>query len=222
MEETIRQIAIWALPLLVAVVFHEVAHGWVANRLGDPTAARLGRLTLNPIAHIDLFGSILVPLMLIVAHSPFVFGYAKPVPVNFNNLRHPKRDMVWVALAGPAMNLVLALLCVLAWKTLGGFLGGSSPQSTSGMGQFFAPLMLMAQGGILINIGLAVFNALPLPPLDGGRVMVGLLPEPLSSALARVEPFGFIILIGLLMTRTLDNLIDPPMEFLLRLYLALV
>ena len=109
LEDTIQKIAIWAIPVLIAVVFHEVAHGWVANRLGDPTAKNLGRLTLNPIAHIDLFGTILVPAMLILAHSPFVFGYAKPVPVNFHNLRNPKRDMVWVALAGPVMNLLLAL-----------------------------------------------------------------------------------------------------------------
>ncbi|HVO93758.1 MAG TPA: site-2 protease family protein [Terriglobales bacterium] len=222
MEETVRHIIIWALPLIVAVVFHEVAHGWVANRLGDPTAARLGRLTLNPIAHIDLFGSILVPLMLIIAHSPFVFGYAKPVPVNFNNLRNPKRDMIWVAIAGPATNLLLALLFAGAWRLLAGFFDVDGGKSATGTAQFLAPLILMAQGGILINIALAVFNALPLPPLDGGRVMVGLLPQPLSGTLARVEPFGFIILIALLMTRTLDSLIDPPMEFLLRLYLGLL
>ena len=222
MEETIRQIAIWALPVLVAVVFHEVAHGWVANRLGDPTAARLGRLTLNPIAHIDLFGSILVPLMLIVANSPFVFGYAKPVPVNFYNLRNPKRDMVWVALAGPATNLILAGIFALLWNSLTIFLADGGQRAAVGSGQFvLAMFALMAQAGIVINIALAVFNALPLPPLDGGRVMIGLLPHPLSVALARIEPFGFIILIILLMTRTLDTIIGPPMEFLLKLYLGL-
>ena len=116
MEETIRQIAIWALPILMAIVFHEVAHGWVAFRLGDPTAARMGRLTLNPISHIDLFGTVLLPLLLIIAHSPFLFGYAKPVPVNFNNLNHPKRDMIWVAIAGPVTNLLLAFGSVLVLK----------------------------------------------------------------------------------------------------------
>jgi Zn-dependent protease len=222
LEETIRQIAIWAVPLLVAVVFHELAHGWVANRLGDPTAARLGRLSLNPLVHMDLFGSIFIPLTLIFSHSPFVFGYAKPVPVNFHNLRHPKRDMIWVALAGPVMNLILAFISVVIWKALATMRGGDAQTASGAVGQFLSPLMLMAQGGVLINIGLAVFNALPLPPLDGGRVMVGLLPQPLSAKLARVEPFGFIILFVLLMTRTLDHIIDPPMEFLLKVFLGLV
>lgn len=222
MEETIRQIAIWAVPLVAAVVFHELAHGWVANRLGDPTAARLGRLSLNPLVHIDLFGSIFIPLTLILSHSPFVFGYAKPVPVNFHNLRHPKRDMVWVALAGPVMNLILAFIWLVVWKALATMLGGEGQTAPGAVAQILRPLILMAQGGVLINIALAVFNALPLPPLDGGRVMVGLLPQPLSAKLARVEPFGFIILFALLMTRTLDHIIDPAMEFLLRVYLGLV
>ena len=222
MEETIRQVAIWAVPLLVAVVFHEIAHGWVANWLGDPTAARLGRLSINPIVHLDLFGSFLIPLMLILSHSPFVFGYAKPVPINFHNLRHPKRDMIWVALAGPVMNLFLALIATLAWKALVTLIAGAEQTATGTVGPLLRPLAMMAQASLLINIALAVFNALPLPPLDGGRVMVGILPHPLSSMLARVEPFGFIVLFGLLMTRTLDRIIDQPMEFLLKVYLSLV
>ena len=215
MEDTIQKIAIWAIPVLIAVVFHEVAHGWVANRLGDPTAKNLGRLTLNPIAHIDLFGTILVPAMLIFANSPFVFGYAKPVPVNFYNLRNPKRDMVWVALAGPVMNLVLALGFVLMWRL---FL----PQSRVDLGnsRFLTTLVLMAQGGLLINIALAVFNMFPIPPLDGGRVLVGLLPEPWSSKVAGIERLGMLLLIGLLYTRVIDRVIDGPTEFLLKLYLS--
>lgn len=223
MEDTIRKIAVWALPVLIAVVFHEVAHGWVAYRLGDPTAARLGRLTLNPIAHVDLYGTIIIPLVLIISNAPFLFGYAKPVPVNFQNLKNPKRDMIWVALAGPMMNLLLALGCILFLKAalplLSAMAGGSAE---SPVVDFFTPVALMAKNGVLINIVLAVFNAFPLPPLDGGRVLVGLLPEPQSSLLARIEPFGFLVLFVLLMTKTLDNVIGPPTDFLIRLYLALL
>jgi Zn-dependent protease len=221
LEQIIGQIIIWALPVLVAVVFHEVAHGWVAYRLGDPTAAQLGRLTLNPFAHVDLFGTVLVPLMLIIAHSPFIFGYAKPVPVNYHNLRNPKRDMIWVAAAGPVTNLLLAGVCTAIWRFLAPMTGTQgAPFPAAGVVDFFAPVVLMAQSGILINVTLAVFNMLPLPPLDGGRVLVGLLPMPLASIVSRIEPFGFIILIVLLMTRTLDLIIAPPTEFLLKLYLG--
>jgi Zn-dependent protease len=223
LEETIRQIAIWALPVLLAIVFHEVAHGWVAYHLGDSTAARMGRLTLNPIAHIDLFGTILIPLLLIVSNAPFLFGYAKPVPVDFQNLRNPKRDMIWVALAGPATNFLLAFTCVLLLKCLVPMIGKSAPPGLSAsVLDFFVPVVFMLERGILINIVLAVFNMLPLPPLDGGRVLVGLLPEPFSSMLARIEPFGFLILILLLMTRTLNRIIGPPLDFLLKFFLELI
>ena len=223
MQDTIQQIAIWALPVLIAIIFHEIAHGWVAKFLGDPTASRMGRLTLNPLAHVDLFGTILVPLALIIANAPFLFGYAKPVPVNFSNLRKPKRDMVWVALAGPAMNLLLALGSILLLKLMLPWFGGAARDSTlSGLVGFFAPIALMAKNSVLINVVLAVFNAFPLPPLDGGRVLVGLLPEPQSSLVTRLEPFGFLIVIVLLMTRTLDRVIGPPMDFLLNFYFGLL
>ena len=223
LEQIIGQIIIWALPVLVAVVFHEVAHGWVAYRLGDPTAKQLGRLTLNPFAHVDFFGTILVPLMLIIANSPFVFGYAKPVPINYYNLRNPKRDMIWVAAAGPVTNLLLAAVCTGVWRLVAPMTGTHGvPFSLSNLVDFFAPVVLMAQSGILINVTLAVFNMLPLPPLDGGRVLVGLLPQPLSLKVARIEPFGFVILIVLLMTRTLDHILDPMTEFLLKFYLGIL
>jgi len=223
LQDTIQQIALWALPVLIAIIFHEIAHGWVANRLGDPTASRMGRLTLNPLAHVDLFGTILVPLALLIANAPFLFGYAKPVPVNFANLRNPKRDMVWVALAGPATNLLLALGSILLLKfMLPWFSGAARDSAVSGLVSFFAPIALMAKNSVLINVVLAVFNAFPLPPLDGGRVLVGLLPDPYSSLVARVEPFGFLIVIVLLMTRTLDRVIGPPMDFLLNFYFGLL
>lgn len=214
-EDTIRQISIWALPVLAAIVFHEVAHGWVAFRLGDATAARMGRLTLNPISHIDLFGTILLPLLLIVVRAPFLFGYAKPVPVNFFNLNHPKRDMVWVALAGPVTNILLALGSVLVLKLLLSFDFSPRDPLSSFFIALLTPLALMAKNSVVINVVLAVFNAFPIPPLDGGRVLVGLLPEPHSSIVARLEPYGFLIILLLLMSHVLDALMGPAIRFLL-------
>lgn len=216
--DTIQQITLWALPVLAAIIFHEVSHGWVAYRLGDPTAARMGRLTLNPIAHIDPIGTIILPALLIISNAPFLFGYAKPVPVNFSNLRNPKRDMVWVALAGPVTNLLLAASCIAVLKVGLPLIAAAADSSSSGLANFLAPVALMAKNGVLINIVLAVFNLLPLPPLDGGRVAVGLLPEPSSSLLARAEPYGFLILIILLMTHALDKIIGPPIDFLINFY----
>ena len=212
--ETIQQIAIWALPVLAAIVFHEVAHGWVANRLGDPTAKRLGRLTLNPIPHIDLFGTVILPLLLILVRAPFLFGYAKPVPVNYHNLRNPKRDMIWVALAGPATNIVLAFGSLAVLKLLIAF----DVDPGSFLAVIVTPLALMAKGSIIINLVLAVFNAFPVPPLDGGRVLVGLLPEPHASTVARVEPYGFLIIMVLLMTDALDVIMGPAVRFILGIF----
>jgi len=217
-EETIIQISIWALPVLAAIVFHEVAHGWVAYRFGDPTAARMGRLTLNPISHIDLFGTIILPLLLIVAQAPFLFGYAKPVPVNFYNLNHPKRDMIWVALAGPLTNILLALGSVLILKFLRALEFSPDSSYAPYLLAVLNPVYLMAKNSVVINVVLAVFNAFPIPPLDGGRVLVGVLPEPQSSALARVEPYGFLIILVLLMSHAMDAVMGPAVYFLLRLF----
>ncbi|PJC67548.1 MAG: site-2 protease family protein, partial [Zetaproteobacteria bacterium CG_4_8_14_3_um_filter_59_5] len=161
-------ISIWALPVMLAIVLHEVAHGWMADKLGDDTARWMGRLTLNPIKHIDPIGTILVPAMLLVFGSPILFGYAKPVPVNFRKLRHPKRDMVWVALAGPVTNVLLAIASAALLALM--------VQLPEDMVWLAQPVASMCQASIIINMVLCIFNLIPLPPLDGGRVAVGLLP----------------------------------------------
>jgi Zn-dependent protease len=194
-------ISSWALPVLFAIVLHEVAHGWVADKLGDDTARWMGRLTLNPIKHIDPIGTILIPIVLLVMQSPFLFGYAKPVPVNFRKLRNPKRDMVWVALAGPLTNLALAILSAMLLM-----LTVHMPEAMLWAAK---PLALMCQASIVINLVLLVFNLIPLPPLDGGRVAVGLLPGDLSYQLSRLEPYGFMIVVVLLMMGWLQNMIGP-------------
>ncbi|OIO67828.1 MAG: site-2 protease family protein [Zetaproteobacteria bacterium CG1_02_55_237] len=194
-------ISIWALPVMLAIVLHEVAHGWMADKLGDDTARWMGRLTLNPLKHIDPVGTILVPVILLVVGSPILFGYAKPVPVNFRKLRNPKRDMVWVALAGPVTNILLALAstALLAGMTM----------VPLDMEWLAIPVASMCQASILINLVLCIFNLIPVPPLDGGRVAVGLLPGRAAYNLSRVEPYGFAIIIVLLFMGVLQDVIGP-------------
>jgi Zn-dependent protease len=184
---TLYSLSVWVLPLVIAITFHEAAHAFVAHRLGDKTAWELGRVSFNPIRHIDPFGTLVLPAMLLLSHSPFLFGYAKPVPVNFRALNNPRLDMVLVALAGPATNILLALVAALALHTL--------PFAPANAAQWIFDNL---KNALIINVVLAVFNMMPIPPLDGGRVAVGLLPRPLSAPLARLEPFGMLILIGIL------------------------
>lgn len=203
--DIVQKIAIYALPVIFAITLHEAAHGYVARHFGDPTAYMLGRVTLNPLKHIDLVGTILVPALSLFLGG-ILFGWAKPVPVNFNQLRRPKQDMLWVAAAGPAANLVMILGWAFIMK-----LAESMPSNP-----FAVPLRLMSEAGISINAVLMVLNLVPLPPLDGGRIAVSLLPRPAAYQLSRVEPYGFIIILVLLMTGWLGRLIGPSIEGTIR------
>lgn len=204
--------ALFIVPFLMAVVFHEWAHGFVAKQLGDNTASDLGRLTLNPLAHIDPVGTIALPAFLMMTGAP-LFGWAKPVPIAFHQLRNPRRDMVLVAIAGPAMNLLLAVLSAAAYSAL---LPMAMPSWGDSSGFRIAePLVRMCQASVALNVVLAVFNLLPIPPLDGGRVAVGVLPRELAYNLARLEPYGFLIVIALLATHVLDSILGPPIRFIL-------
>jgi Zn-dependent protease len=198
-------IAIQVVALLMALTFHEFAHGWVARRLGDRTAESLGRLTLNPKDHIDPFGTIMVPAMLILMNSPVVFGWAKPVPINPYNFRNPRKGMMWSALGGPLINLLLA---------------GGLAVILKGMiytGVTLEPLLIFLIVAVQLNVFLAVFNLIPIPPLDGGRVLVGLLPPVQAAAFSRIEPYGFLIVIALMYFNILDRFLLYPIAVVLRL-----
>lgn len=193
----IQKIVIYALPILFAITVHEAAHGYAAKYFGDMTAYKAGRISLNPIRHIDLFGTILLPA-LTIALGGILFGWAKPVPVDFSKLRNPKKDMLWVAAAGPASNFVMAIFWVFVIK-----FAISAPESIA------YPLVLMGKAGISINIVLMVLNLLPMPPLDGGRIAVSLLPAPYAIKFAQIERYGFIILIFLMFSGVLSKILDP-------------
>jgi Zn-dependent protease len=195
----IQNILIYALPVLLAITVHEAAHGYAARHYGDNTAYALGRITLNPLKHIDPIGTILMPLLLLFSGSPFLFGYAKPVPVRIGNLNNPKRDMVWVALAGPASNLLMALIWGIIFYLL----------KAADMNEPF--FNKMAQGGILVNAVMFAFNLFPLPPLDGGRILIGLLPYKYAELVSRVEPWGFFIVLGLVVAGVINTIWMSPM-----------
>ena len=202
-QNLLQTVLIYALPVLFAITVHEAAHGYAARHFGDNTAYMLGRITLNPIKHIDPIGTILMPIMLYFATSgAFLFGYAKPVPVNFGHLRNPKRDMVWVALAGPASNFVQAIVWAVVMITLVG----------TGMNERF--FLEMARAGVLVNLVMWAFNLFPVPPLDGGRILVGLLPWKQAQMVSRLEPYGFFIVMGLVIFGVVGTIwLRPLMSF---------
>ena len=209
--QTIQTVALYALPVLFSITVHEAAHGYAAHYFGDNTAWKMGRVTLNPLPHIDPVGTILMPLFLYLATSgSFLFGYAKPVPVRFGNLRHPKRDMVWVALAGPASNFFQALI----WLAMLYFLKGAAVEEA-----FF---LEMCQGGVLVNVVMFAFNLFPLPPLDGGRILVGLLPYRQAAWVARIEPWGFFVVMALVISGVASTLWMQPVMFLTLGFLKLI
>jgi Zn-dependent protease len=209
----VQKIAIWALPVIFAITIHEAAHGYAARALGDRTAAMLGRVSLNPLRHIDPVGTVLVPGILLLLGG-FLFGWAKPVPVDFRNLRHPRRDMALVALAGPLSNAAMALL----WGLLLKF---AAPAAAAGEGLWIG-LSNMAVAGIVINLILMVLNLLPLPPLDGGRVLTGLVPESLARWLDRIEPYGIFVLFGLLFFGLLGAIMGPGLRLAGQLVFSLL
>jgi len=204
----IQKIVVAAVPVLFAVVLHEIAHGWTARSCGDNTAWQEGRLSLNPFKHIDPIGTVLVPILLLVTVG-FAFGWAKPVPINWNNLRRPRRDMVLVAVAGPLANLCMAIFWALIYKL-----------TTLLSGDIALVMTQMSIIGLLVNVVLMVFNLLPLPPLDGGRIATSLLPYPWNAYLARVEPFGFFIILALLATNSLSAIISPAIRTIMNIILS--
>ena len=202
-----RQITIKTQPILIAIILHEVSHGFVAYKLGDDTAKVMGRLTLNPIAHIDIFGTILMPFILILMHSPFVFGYAKPVPINPFNFKNPKRDMAISAAAGPLTNMGLAVISLLLLKYA--LLPFTAIADQDIVMRIFEPIKEMLLFSITINVILASFNLIPVPPLDGGRVLMGLLSHKHADALGRIEPYGMIVVLVLIMTGIANYIVLP-------------
>jgi len=215
--DVLRRLLISAPAILVAITFHEVAHGFVANKLGDPTAKFVGRLTLNPLVHIDPFGTIILPLLMyFMTNGQFVFGYAKPVPINPMNFQNPRKGMALSAVAGPVMNIALALISAIVLKLLLVPLSTVMPAEVNET--ILKPLYLIATASVVINVVLASFNMIPIPPLDGGRVLTGLLPQKQAMSFSRIEPFGFIIVLVLIYTGMANLFIMPLIRFFLQLF----
>jgi len=207
----VQRIVVWILPVIFAITVHEVAHGWVAKKFGDNTADQQGRLTLNPLNHIDWLGTVILPGLLLLTGTGFIFGWAKPVPVDTRNFKNPRKDMAWVALAGPVSNLLMAFGWALLAR-LGGLIGFEA---------ISMPLIKSGEAGISINLALALINLLPIPPLDGSRVLTGILPNTWAWKYNRLERYGFLILLVLLYTRILNAILDYPMYFAQQLFFSI-
>jgi Zn-dependent protease len=209
----IQRIAVWILPVIFAITVHEVAHGWVAKKYGDNTASRLGRLTLNPVKHVDLFGTIIVPGLLLMTGTGFIFGWAKPVPVDASNFKRPLQDMAIVALAGPVSNLIMAFIWALIIR-LGIFIGTNAEAIS-------LPLIYTGVAGISINLVLAMINLLPIPPLDGSRILTGILPSYWAWQYNRLERYGFILLLVLLYTKILNVILEYPLFIAQKIFFSI-
>ncbi len=225
LHDILIKAALYAIPLLLAVTAHEVAHGWMAEKLGDPTARAMGRLTLNPLVHIDLMGTIVLPLMLILIQSPFLFGWAKPVPVNFANLRGGRRDMALVALSGPATNLLLAMASAVAYHVLLAAFQGGWIAAEGALAWLAEPLLLMVRISLIFNLVLMAFNLIPILPLDGGRILVGVLPAGLAVRLESLERYGMLIFLLIIAVPVLraslwGYFLNPIVDTFMRLLLG--
>jgi len=220
MQEIIKNFSIYFIPIMFGVIIHEVAHGWMAEKLGDPTARVMGRISLNPVVHVSLFGTIILPAFLLIMKSPILFGWAKPVPVDFNRLRHGRKGMAMVAVAGPLSNFIIAAFSAIFYHLLL-FVGNTGIlKAVPLLSKLIIPLILMCAASVNINIILMVLNLIPIPPLDGGRIVVGLLPEEQARQFASIERYGMIILIFLLFSNLLGKIISPVLSFFINFFIG--
>lgn len=217
MQDILRDICVYAVPLLLAVISHEVAHGWVAEKLGDPTARLLGRISLNPLVHIDVVGTVILPLALLITNAPFLFGWAKPVPVQFHRLHGGRKGMAWVALAGPLTNLMLAAASALVYRLVVFLFGLGAGSGVVGL--VLHPLYHMARFSVIFNLVLMAVNLFPVPPLDGGRVLTGLLPQRLAFQVARLERYGMLIVLLFVVTGWWGYVLRPVVNLFARILL---
>ncbi len=220
MQEIIRNFSIYFIPIMLGVIIHEVAHGWTAEKLGDPTARLMGRISLNPIVHVSLFGTIILPAFLLLMKSPILFGWAKPVPVDFNRLKYGRKGMAMVAISGPLSNFLIASVSAIIYHFLIMMGKTNLVHSLPFMNKILLPLLLMSAASVSINIILMVLNLIPIPPLDGGRIVVGILPEKQARLFAEIERYGMLILVLLLFSNMLGKIINPVLSFFINFFMG--